>query len=140
VIYHRFCFLPDRAVSPAPRKNKSGDKSPHSKKISRPTTQPKFHMPTVVLAPALARWLTADPQVGAGEKTVVASGTTVQEVLASVFAEHPTLRGYVLDERGALRHHVVAFVNDEPVRDKQSLSEPVPPDGEVYIFQALSGG
>ena len=37
-------------------------------------------------------------------------------------------------------HHVVAFVNNEPVRDKQSLSEPVPPDGEIYVFQALSGG
>lgn len=97
-------------------------------------------MPTVVLAPALARWLTAVPQVGAGEKSVPAAGTTVREVLTSVFAEYPTLRGYVVDERGALRHHVVAFVNDEPVRDKQSLSEPVPRDGEVYIFQALSGG
>jgi len=97
-------------------------------------------MPTVVLAPALARWLTAVPQVGVGEKSVSATGTTVREVLASVFAEYPALRGYVLDERGALRHHVVAFVNDEPVRDKQSLAEPVPPDGEVYVFQALSGG
>jgi len=97
-------------------------------------------MPTVVLAPALARWLTAVPQVGAGEKTVHAPGSTVRDVLAHVFAEYPTLRGYVLDERGALRHHVVAFVNDEPVRDKQSLSEPVPADAEVYLFQALSGG
>jgi molybdopterin synthase sulfur carrier subunit len=97
-------------------------------------------MPTVVLAPALARWLTAVPQVGAGEKAVPASGATVRDVLTHVFAEYPTLRGYVLDERGALRHHVVAFVNDEPVRDKQSLAEPVPPDAEVYLFQALSGG
>jgi sulfur-carrier protein len=97
-------------------------------------------MPTVVLAPALARWLTAVPQAGAGEKTVPASGSTVREVLASVFAEYPTLRGYVLDERGALRHHVVAFVNDEPVRDKESLAEPVAADAEVYLFQALSGG
>jgi sulfur-carrier protein len=97
-------------------------------------------MPTVVLAPALARWLTAVPQPGAGEKSMPADGSTVREVLAHVFAEYPTLRGYVVDERGALRHHVVAFVNDEPVRDKQSLSEPVSPDAEVYLFQALSGG
>jgi sulfur carrier protein ThiS len=50
------------------------------------------------------------------------------------------LKDYVVDERGALRHHVVAFVNNEPVRDKQALSEPVPLDGEIYVFQALSGG
>ncbi|HKA07079.1 MAG TPA: MoaD/ThiS family protein [Gemmataceae bacterium] len=97
-------------------------------------------MPTVVLAPALARWLTAVPQASAGEKTVLAAGSTVRDVLANVFAEYPTLRGYVLDERGALRHHVVAFVNDEPVRDKVSLAEPVAPDAEIHLFQALSGG
>ena len=96
-------------------------------------------MPTVVFAPAIARWLTADP-VSVGEKSVAASGSTVKEVLASAFAQVPVLRGYVLDEHGALRHHVVAFVNGEPVRDKRSLGEPVPPDGEVYVLQALSGG
>jgi hypothetical protein len=31
-------------------------------------------------------------------------------------------------------------VNGEAVRDKITLAEPVPPDGEVYLFQALSGG
>jgi molybdopterin synthase sulfur carrier subunit len=96
-------------------------------------------VPTVVFAPAIARWLSADPQ-SRGEKSVPATGATVREALASVFDQYPALRGYVVDERGALRHHVVAFVNGEPVRDKQSLSEPVPPDGEVYVLQALSGG
>lgn len=97
-------------------------------------------MPTVVLAPAIARWLAPDPQLGAGECAVSVSGHTVRELLDRVFAIHPVLRGYVVDERGALRHHVVAFVNDEPVRDKQGLSEAVPGDAQVYVFQALSGG
>ena len=97
-------------------------------------------MPTVVLAPAIARWLTANPEIAQGERTVVASGSTVRELLDHVFAVHPTLRGYVVDEHGALRHHVVAFVNDEPVRDKRGLAEPVPADAQVYVFQALSGG
>ena len=97
-------------------------------------------MPTVVLAPAIARWLQPDPQVGVGERAVDAPGSTVRELLDHVFAIHPVLRGYVVDEHGALRHHVVAFVNDEPVRDKQGLSEAVPADAQVYVFQALSGG
>lgn len=97
-------------------------------------------MPTVVLAPAIARWLTPDPQVGVGERALSAAGSTVRQLLDNVFAVHPVLRGYVVDEHGALRHHVVAFVNDEPVRDKERLTEPVPADGQVYVFQALSGG
>lgn len=96
-------------------------------------------MPTVVFAPAIARWLSAAP-TAVGEKAVAATGTTVREALASAFEQYPVLKDYVVDERGALRHHVVAFVNNEPVRDKQSLSEPVPIDGEIYVFQALSGG
>jgi|SRR5690348_4564062 len=97
-------------------------------------------MPTVVVAPSLVRWLTPAPTTGAGERSCVVAGTTVRQVLEALFAEYPVLRGYATDEHGALRHHVVAFVNGEPVRDKAGLSEPVPPDGEVYLFQALSGG
>ena len=97
-------------------------------------------MPTVVLAPSLARWLTAAPTPHAGDRALAVAGATVREVLDRLFEQYPQLRGYVLDERGAMRHHVVAFVNGEAVRDKQALDEPVPADGEVYLFQALSGG
>ena len=96
-------------------------------------------MPTVTLAPAIARWLSPEG-ASHGEVRIAVTGDTVRQALGAVFAQHPVLRSYIVDERGALRHHVVAFVDNEPVRDKQSLSESVPPDGEVYIFQALSGG
>ncbi len=97
-------------------------------------------MPTVVVAPALARWLTASPGANVGERTCAAAGATVREVLDAVFTQYPTLRGYVVDERGALRHHVVAFVDGVAVADKQGLAEPVPAGAEVYLCQALSGG
>src|SRR4051794_41146582 len=97
-------------------------------------------MPTVVIASSLTRWLTPVPTPDAGEKSVAVPGRTVREALDALFAAFPPLRGYVLDETGALRHHVVAFVNDEVVRDKTKLDDPVPADGTVYIFQALSGG
>lgn len=96
-------------------------------------------MPTVVVAPSFTRWLTAAP-TAAGERSVVVRGSTVREVLDALFAEYPTLRGYAVDERGALRHHVVAMVDGVAVRDKERLDEPVPENGEVYLFQALSGG
>lgn len=97
-------------------------------------------MPTVVLASAVARWLDPAPGVSVGERKVVVAGATVREVLDHLFAAHPQLRGYVLDDHGTLRHHVVVYVDGVAVADKQALAEPVPPDGEVYVFQALSGG
>jgi hypothetical protein len=97
-------------------------------------------VPTVVVASSLTRWLTPTPTAGAGERSFDVLGATVRDVLEALFAMWPNLRGYVTDERGALRHHVVAFVDGVAVRDKTALAEPVPTNGEVHIFQALSGG
>jgi len=97
-------------------------------------------VPMVVIASSLTRWLTPTPTSGLGERSVSVSGSTVREVLESLFALYPQLRTYVTDERGALRHHVVAFVDGTAVQDKATLSEPVSVNGEIYLFQALSGG
>jgi molybdopterin converting factor small subunit len=97
-------------------------------------------MTKVVLASALARWLTASPTPRAEEVTCRVAGATVREVLDNVFAKYPTLRGYVVDEHGALRHHVVAYLNNEAVSDKETLATPVKAESELYLFQALSGG
>lgn len=93
-----------------------------------------------MVAPSLARWLTPSPTVAAREQAVDVPGRTVREVLDALFAVWPQLRGYVTDERGALRHHVVAFVDGVAVADKEGLAEPVPAGGRVDLFQALSGG
>jgi sulfur-carrier protein len=69
-----------------------------------------------------------------------APGQTVRQVLESVFNNNPRLRGYVLDERGELRKHMVVFVNGEPVVDRVGLSDPVADSSEVYVMQAISGG
>lgn len=72
--------------------------------------------------------------------TVEVRGATVREVLEAVFQAHARARGYVLDDQGAVRQHMIVFVDGEPVRDREGLSDAVPPDGEVYVMQALSGG
>ena len=94
-------------------------------------------MPKVVLAHALARWLEKPAAV---ETAIDVGGDTVGNVLNEVFARHPGLRGYVVDERGAVRHHVAIFVDGVAIADKTQLTYPVAPRGEVYIMQALSGG
>ncbi len=67
-------------------------------------------------------------------------GASVAEVLGRLFEEDPGLRGYVLDDQGALRRHMNIFVNGEPVRDRKRLSDAVEADTTIYVFQALSGG
>jgi molybdopterin converting factor small subunit len=69
-----------------------------------------------------------------------AAGSTVREVLDAYFARHPLVRGYVLDEHGALRQHVVVFVGEGRVTDRSGLGEAVAPGDEVWVMQALSGG
>jgi sulfur-carrier protein len=94
-------------------------------------------VPTIVLSGPIARYL---PSPRHGEASFRVAGATVREALEQLFTQLPQLRGYVLDDQGALRHHVAAFVNGVVVRDKHSLAEPVPADGEIYLVQALSGG
>lgn len=72
--------------------------------------------------------------------SVDAEGATVRAVLEQVFAAHPALRGYVLEDQGELRKHVTVFVNGVQVHDRQGLSDPVGATDEVYVMQALSGG
>ncbi|MGB6043750.1 MAG: hypothetical protein WBF93_11390 [Pirellulales bacterium] len=44
--------------------------------------------------------------------------TSVRDALEAVFADNQQARNYFLDEQGALRHHIVAFVNGTVVRDR----------------------
>jgi sulfur-carrier protein len=67
-------------------------------------------------------------------------GDSVRAVLDAVFAQNPRLRGYVLDDQGALRRHVAVFVDGVAVRDKARLDQKVSAQAEIRIMQALSGG
>lgn len=89
-------------------------------------------MPRVVFTSNLQRHVNCP-------ETRVAAGT-VRTALAQVFAVQPQARGYVLDEQGHLRKHVVVFVDGRRVRDRESLSDPVGDASEVYVMQALTGG
>jgi sulfur-carrier protein len=65
---------------------------------------------------------------------------TLGDALEAVFAEHPRLRGYVLDDQGSLRKHLSVFVDGHPVRDRRHLSDALGEESRVYVVQALSGG
>lgn len=97
-------------------------------------------MARVVLAPALTRWLPQTAAHSGGELCMQLAGGSVGELLQAVFDLHPTLRGYVLDEHGAVRHHVAVFVDGQCLRDKRDLGQAVGDNAELYVMQALSGG
>lgn len=74
------------------------------------------------------------------DRTITVPAGSVAEVLRAMDAIAPGFSHYVVDERGALRRHVRLSINDQLVVDRKTLSDNVPEDGVVYIFQALSGG
>jgi hypothetical protein len=89
-------------------------------------------VPTVVFTPNLKRHVDCP--------TESVDGVTVRAVLDAVFAANPRLRGYVLDDQGALRKHMSVFVDGQQIADRAQLSDAVRPASEIYVMQALSGG
>jgi sulfur-carrier protein len=69
-----------------------------------------------------------------GEHAV--DGACVGDVLAALERDHPAMRGWILDERGALRRHINVWVNGE----LGELGTPVASDDRVDVLPALSGG
>jgi molybdopterin synthase sulfur carrier subunit len=72
--------------------------------------------------------------------TLEVSGSTLHTVLDSYFQQHERARGYVLDEMGRIRQHMVVFIDGELVCDRDGLSDRVEPNSMIDVIQALSGG
>ncbi|MFN8010255.1 MAG: hypothetical protein U0P81_02510 [Holophagaceae bacterium] len=89
-------------------------------------------MPRVAFTANLQRHLACPP--------VDVPGATVREALEAVFAKNPRLRGYVLDEHGALRFHVAIFLDGTPIRDRMAQGDAAGEQSQIYVMQALSGG
>jgi hypothetical protein len=89
-------------------------------------------MPRVIFTGNLQRHVSCPP--------CVVIGATAREALEGAFVLYPKARGYVLDEHGALRHHMVVFVDGRAVSDRRGLCDAVTEAGEVWVMQALSGG
>lgn len=72
--------------------------------------------------------------------TTEAIGSTVADVVAALNQSYPGLADYLLDDRGALRKHVLIFLGDAVIEDRTTLQDHVTDTDHLYIFQALSGG
>lgn len=67
-------------------------------------------------------------------------GSTLRDVLDEYFRSNEKARGYVLDEQGKVRQHMVVFIDGELVRDRAGLSDPVASNSVIDVIQSLAGG
>ncbi|HEY8944865.1 MAG TPA: hypothetical protein VIM73_11415 [Polyangiaceae bacterium] len=75
-----------------------------------------------------------------GVRSVEVQATTLRQAFDAAFAQVQGARSYVLDDQGAVRHHVAVFVDGVLVHDRTQLAYPLEPSSEIWIMQALSGG
>lgn len=89
-------------------------------------------MPRLIFTQQLRRFTEA-PEIDCG-------AATLRDALGIAFAANPRLRGYVLDDQGHLRRHVVVFIDGARLRDRAMLDVPLQAGSTVHVLQALSGG
>ena len=75
---------------------------------------------------------------GAAEAT--AHGSTVAEVLESLYADHAELRERIVGEDGELRRFVNVYLAGEDIRFLDGLATPVADGAELTILPAVAGG
>lgn len=92
-------------------------------------------MPNVEMTPHLYRFF---PQLK--HQTITVPAGSVANALSAINSIAPGFTDYILDEHGALRRHINLSINNTVIVDKKTLSDCIPEDGTVYIFQSLSGG
>lgn len=91
-------------------------------------------MPQVTLTRHLQRFF---PTLNVVEEV---PGATVREILDELDRRYPGFAAYIVDETGRLRRHVNVFVREEPIVDRDALTDAVGPNDKVHILQGLSGG
>ena len=64
----------------------------------------------------------------------------VIDVLNETERRFPGIKAYLVDDQGAVRKHVNVFVDGNMIDDRDSLSDELSNNSEVYFMQALSGG
>jgi sulfur-carrier protein len=79
------------------------------------------------------------PTVG-GERSVVANGSTLRELIHNVDQRHPGFAGQLLEKTGVQRQFVNIYVNDEDVRYLDGLETAVSEADVISILPAVAGG
>jgi molybdopterin converting factor small subunit len=92
-------------------------------------------MAVTLRVPTILRTLT-----GGAAEVSVDGASTLAEVIDKVDAEHPGIRGRVLDDDGKLRRFVNVYVGEDDVRFAQGIETATPDGVTVSIIPAVAGG
>lgn len=65
---------------------------------------------------------------------------SLADLLESYFEAWPDVRSWVLDDQNAVRRHVKILIDGRNIGDREELSDPLEPESQVHVLQALSGG
>jgi molybdopterin converting factor small subunit len=68
------------------------------------------------------------------------SPVVLSDALLLLYSLHPGVRDRVLNEQGQLREHINIFVGEENSRYTGGLATALPPNSEISIVPAVSGG
>ena len=71
-----------------------------------------------------------------GEREHEVSGSTVRDALIDLEERHPAIRGWILDERRAIRRHISVFVNTVVA----GADTPLEPGDRVHVLPSITGG
>lgn len=75
-----------------------------------------------------------------GASEVSAQGENLGAVIDDLEANHPGIRGRVLDDNGDLRRFVNVYVGNDDVRFLDDLATPTPDGAQVSVIPAVAGG
>ena len=71
-----------------------------------------------------------------GRAELEVAGATVHELLRGLEDLHPSVTGWILDERGAIRRHINVFVNGERGGEETAVGS----SDRVEVLPAITGG
>jgi len=75
-----------------------------------------------------------------GDKTVVADGATVADVVGGLVDKYPGMKPNLLGDDGLLHRFVNVYVNDEDVRYLDKMDTALVDGDELSILPAVAGG
>ena len=71
---------------------------------------------------------------------IKSSPATLREAFEELYRECPAVRDRLVTETGQLREHINVFVGTENARFTGEFATPLPPDAQISILPAVSGG
>lgn len=75
-----------------------------------------------------------------GNRSILAEGKTIEELLDHLEAKYPGLKARLIDEKGQINQFVNLYLNDEDIRLLGGLETKVRNGDVLTILPAMAGG